>query len=659
MEARFPYPFTAIVGQDEMKLALILNVIDPQIGGVLILGHRGTGKSTAVRALAGLLPKLKRVQGCAYGCNPDEEQEWCDECRGRWNGRRRLPWERAGVPVVELPLGATEDRVCGSLNIERALNGAKAFEPGLLARAHRGFLYIDEVNLLPDHLVDLLLDVTASGRNVVERESISLCHPARFVLIGSGNPEEGELRPQLTDRFGLQVRVTTLMDIAARVEIVRRRERFERDPAEFQAAMEVEQARVRRGIARAARLLVGVAVEDALISRAAGLCLKLGIDGHRGELTLIRAAKALAAFEARKQVSAGDLRRVAGMCLRHRLRRDQHGEMDSGVRIQHALDQVLPEGSPENGNEPAPGGTLRKGSEDLILPALEATLPAAVQQTLDRTGKNSRSPGRGQTGSRRMETGSGGRYLRARADSKTGAVALEATLRAAAPFQALRRPVGRGLRIAAGDLRFKELERPSGILVIFVVDASGSMALNRIGEAKGAIQLMLRQAYWRRDKVALICFRGAGAEILLPPSRSIERAKAATGNLPVGGGTPLAAGIRTALEVAERARRSDARESLLVVLTDGCANVPLPGGNSAKAEGGDAVWRELRQVCEAARGSVASVVIDTRQRLLSRGQGERLAALLGGRHVFLARPGAQSVCKALAESAEAARARTE
>jgi len=654
--AGFPYPFTAIVGQDEMKLALILNVIDPQIGGVLILGQRGTGKSTAVRALAGLLPKLKRVKGCAYGCNPEEEGEWCEDCLTRRRQGRRLPREQAGVPVVELPLGATEDRVCGSLDMERALNGgARVFEPGLLARAHRGFLYIDEVNLLPDHLVDLLLDVTASGRNVVEREGISLCHPARFVLIGSGNPEEGELRPQLMDRFGLQVRVTTLTDIAARVEIVRRRERFEGDPAALLAAIEPEQARVRRRIVRAARLLAEVRIEDSLIARAAELCLKLGIDGHRGELTLVRAAKALAAFEGRKWVSAGDLLGVAGMCLRHRLRRDQHGEMDPGVRIQHALDRVLPESSPGRGDEePAPGGGLRKEPEDLILPALDATLPPVVQETLDRSGKNSQSPGRRPSGSRRMETGNGGRYLRARAGRKTGAVALEATLRAAAPFQPLRRPASGQLRIEAGDLRFKELERPGGLLIIFVVDASGSMALNRIGEAKGAIQLMLRQAYWRRDKVALICFRGAGAEVLLPPSRSIERARSATGNLPVGGGTPLAAGIRTALAVAARARRSEARESLLVLLTDGCANVPLSNGDS-----GDVLWRELQQVCTAAKADVASVVIDTRQRLLSRGRGERLAAWLGGRHIFLPRPAAESVCNAVAESAEAVRARTD
>ncbi len=342
--SRAVYPFSAIVGQEEMKLSLILSVIEPHIGGVLIMGHRGTGKSTAVRALADLLPPVSRVKGCVYGCDPGDAAEWCTECLARRNGRRVLPGERRPVPVVELPLGATEDRVCGTLDIERALTqGVKAFEPGLLARAHRGFLYIDEVNLLEDHLVDLLLDVAASGRNIVEREGISVSHPSRFVLVGSGNPEEGELRPQLLDRFGLHAKIATITDISARVEIVRRREAFERDPAAFRAKLEPDQARLRRRIQRARRLRGEAVVNGSMLLRIAELCLRLGIDGHRGELTIARAAKALAAFEGRKQVTADDVRRVAVMSLRHRLRDDSVGEVDAGVRIERALDQVLQE----------------------------------------------------------------------------------------------------------------------------------------------------------------------------------------------------------------------------------------------------------------------------------------------------------------------------
>jgi magnesium chelatase subunit I len=338
---RAVYPFAAIVGQDELKLSLILNVIEPQIGGVLIMGHRGTGKSTAVRALADLLPPIARVRGCVFGCDPARPSDWCSECVARLDGQRRLPGERGTVPVVELPLGATEDRVCGTLDIERALTqGIRAFEPGLLARANRGFLYIDEVNLLEDYLVDLLLDVAASGRNVVEREGISLSHPARFVLIGSGNPEEGELRPQLLDRFGLHARIATIVDIDARVEIVQRRERFERDPAALRAAMEPEQARLRRRIVAARRLIPEVAMDRDLLVAVGELCFRLNIDGHRGELTIMRAAKALAAFEGRRGAAVNDIERVAVISLRHRLRRDAFGEIDAGLRIRQALEKV-------------------------------------------------------------------------------------------------------------------------------------------------------------------------------------------------------------------------------------------------------------------------------------------------------------------------------
>jgi magnesium chelatase subunit I len=337
------YPFTAIVEQDEMKLALILSVIEPQIGGVLIMGHRGTGKSTAVRALADLLPAIQTVKGCRYRCDPLRPVEWCGDCLGRRVRGRRLPRESGRVPVVDLPLGATEDRVCGTLDIERALaQGVKSFEPGLLAGANRGFLYIDEVNLLEDHLVDVLLDVAASGRNVVEREGISVSHPARFVLIGSGNPEEGELRPQLLDRFGLHAKVATITGIEARVEIVRRRERFERNPVAFLAESAPEQERLRRRISRAQKLVSKVAMSDEVLSRAGELCLRLNVDGHRGELTIMRAARALAAFEGRLEATAGDARRVAVMSLRHRLRKDPLGEIDSGARIERVLDKVLP-----------------------------------------------------------------------------------------------------------------------------------------------------------------------------------------------------------------------------------------------------------------------------------------------------------------------------
>jgi magnesium chelatase subunit I len=337
------YPFAAIVGQEEMKLALILSVIEPHTGGVIILGHRGTGKSTAVRALADLLPPIAKVKGCIYGCDPDRLNELCDDCEARLGREGRLPRERGPVPVVDLPLGATEDRVCGTLDIERALaEGTKSFEPGLLARANRGFLYVDEVNLLDDHLVDVLLDSAASGRNFVEREGISVSHPARFVLVGSGNPEEGELRPQLLDRFGLYTQIATITDLDQRVEIVERRDLFERDPDGFRARIKAEQDRLRQRIKRAKSLLARVEIDRAMVRRIAEVCVMLRIDGHRGELTIARAARALAAFEGRARAGEDDVRRVAVMSLRHRLRKDPLERIDSGERIRQALDEIFP-----------------------------------------------------------------------------------------------------------------------------------------------------------------------------------------------------------------------------------------------------------------------------------------------------------------------------
>jgi magnesium chelatase subunit I len=323
-----------------MKLSLILNVVDPMIGGALLMGHRGTGKSTAVRALADLMPPIHRVKACSYSCDPADRVDLCQDCVNRLRTNRRVPKEPARPRVVELPLGATEDRICGTLDIERVLSGGrKAFEPGLLARANRGFLYIDEVNLLEDHLVDLLLDVAASGWNIVEREGVSVRHPCRFVLVGSGNPEEGELRPQLLDRFGLHARVTTIAGIDERVEIVRLRERFERDPAAFFTEMEPEQERLRGRIDRARRSLSTVTVDSEMLSRVVAICIQLGVDGHRGELTVMRAARALAAFEGDATVTFHHVRRVAVMSLRHRLRKDPLGAIDSGVRIEQALDR--------------------------------------------------------------------------------------------------------------------------------------------------------------------------------------------------------------------------------------------------------------------------------------------------------------------------------
>lgn len=338
-----PFPFSAIVGQEEMKLALLIGAVDSRIGGVLVFGDRGTGKSTTIRALAALLPKMKVVADCRYGCDPEaDEGALCAECRQRGD-RESVKTKQVPVPVVDLPLGATEDRVIGALDLESALTrGEKAFEPGLLARAHRGFLYIDEVNLLEDHLVDALLDVAASGENLVEREGLSVRHPARFVLIGSGNPEEGELRPQLLDRFGLSVEVRTPQDLPTRVQVVRLRDEFERDPDAFCEKWKRKDAKVRKRIVDAQAALPKVEVPESTVEHAARLCMALGTDGLRGELTLIRAARALAALEGDDKVGVPHLKRLAAPALRHRLRRDPLDESGSTARVDRVVQELFP-----------------------------------------------------------------------------------------------------------------------------------------------------------------------------------------------------------------------------------------------------------------------------------------------------------------------------
>lgn len=335
------FPFSAIVGQEEMKLALLLVAIDPTIGGVMVFGDRGTGKSTAVRALAGLLPAMKVVSGCRYGCDPNANGARCDECRAKAMRGETMKSVTAAVPVVDLPLGATEDRLVGALDLEKALTtGEKVFEPGLLARAHRGFLYVDEVNLLEDHLVDLLLDAAATGENVVEREGVSVRHPARFVLVGSGNPEEGELRPQLLDRFGLAVDVRTPQQIALRIDVIKRRDAFDRDPVAFLAHWTKADAKVRRSLEKAHTKLETLDVSDVVLERAASLCTLLGTDGLRGELTLLRTSRALAAYENAHNVTLTHLRRVAPMALRHRLRRNVLDDAGSTTRVERAIAEL-------------------------------------------------------------------------------------------------------------------------------------------------------------------------------------------------------------------------------------------------------------------------------------------------------------------------------
>jgi magnesium chelatase subunit D len=640
MRTQVVFPFTAIVGQESIKLALLLNAISPTIGGVLVRGHKGTAKSTAVRALAYLLPDIEVVAGCPFGCAPADASEGCPHCAVTTTGRRSLLRPAA---LVELPLGATEDRVVGTLDIERALKmGEKHFEPGLLAAAHRGMLYIDEVNLLSDHIVDILLDAAAMGVNYVEREGISASHPASFILVGTMNPEEGELRPQLLDRFGLAVDVQAERDVEARAEVVRRRIAFDHDPASFLAQwLEAEQAERARLIA-ARRQLPAVCLDDAMLRLITGICTDFAVDGMRADITMYRAAVALAAYEGRTQVNEDDVRRVAQLVLPHRRRRQPFDQ--PAVDEQQLEESLQRHRPPQSGNPPPPppspaptGGpedqtTHNSEGDDRPNPtglapedkqasigqpfAVRPLEGAVRQETQPRAlGKRNRT-----LGSRT------GHYVTSRLpQGRVHDIALDATLRAAAPQLPQRRRRGEGwLAIHPTDLRQKVREARTGSLILFAVDASGSMgARDRMVATKGAIMSLLLDAYQKRDQVGLVSFRGHDATEILPPTGSVERAQQSLAEMRTGGRTPLAAGLASAYAILMRYRQRERQtQPLLVVLTDGRANAGMGQG--------DPVIEALRQATRLRDAGVPSLIVDTEQGVMQLGLAQRLADAAGG-----------------------------
>jgi magnesium chelatase subunit D len=608
------FPFSAIVGQDALREALLACAVDPLIGGVLVRGERGTAKSTAVRALAPLLPGVRVVEGCAFAVAPDgPEAAGCpDGPHADGAGVRERP-----VRLVELPIGATADRLVGTLDLERALaDGAHAFQPGLLAAAHRGILYVDEVNLLPDHLVDVLLDAAAMGRNHVERDGVSASHPARFLLVGTMNPEEGELRPQLLDRFGLGVDVAASSDPAQRAEVVRRRLAHDADADAFAARWEADERALGARIAAARELLPAVRVPDRILLLVAGTCASLGVDGLRADIVCTRAATALAALDGAREVDEDHVRRAALLALAHRRRR---GPLEAPGLRPDELDRAMEEGAPPQrppdddgpagggGGAPPPseddgpeadagGDPVGAGSErgpGARAPAperVDAPAPPGAAPLLALAGA-----GRGAAGRRSAGAGREGHPIDARpATGPVDDLAVVATVRAAARRRAL---IG-GPALATADLHEHVRAGREGNLVVFCVDASGSMgARRRMATVKGAVLGLLVDAYQRRDRVALVTFRGDGAEVALPPTASVERAAALLAALPAGGGTPLAAGLdRAALLIAAERRRDPDRRSLALVVTDGRAS----GGPAGR----DAALRAAERLARRADGVV-------------------------------------------------------
>ncbi len=602
--SRAVFPFTAIVGQEALGEALLACAVDPRIGGVLVRGERGTAKSTAVRALAPLLGDVEVVAGCGFNADPALDGADCPD--GPHDG---AAVERRPVALVELPVGATADRLLGSLDLDRALrDGVAAFEPGLLAAAHRGILYADEVNLLPDHLVDVLLDAAAMGRAHVEREAISVSHPARFLLVGTMNPEEGELRPQLLDRFGLSVDVAASTDPAQRVEVVRRRLAFDADPDAMRARFAADEAALAARVAGARERLARIALDERTLLLIAGVCARLGVDGMRADIVCAQAARALAALDGDDAVGEDHVRRAARLALAHRRRR---GPLEApgldDAELEHAIDEARgddrdpdPEpprgdgggigngahnGSRERAGSPEPAGApepaASSGGEPRGLRAAADAAPhphAPAPERVDAPGAPARAPslslaglGHGAAGRRSRSTGAEGQPVDSR--EPTGAVtdlALAASLRAAAG----RRAVAGGPPLAPADLREHVRAGREGNLVVFCVDASGSMgARRRMAAVKGAILGLLLDAYRRRDRVALVTFRGAAAHVVLPPTGSVERAAAVLGALATGGATPLAAGLHRAAELVTLERRRDPeRRALVLAVTDGRAS---------------------------------------------------------------------------------------
>lgn len=658
--ASVPYPFTAVVGMDDMRLSLLLNAVSPGIGGVLVRGEKGTAKSTVVRALSTLLPAMGVVAGCRFSCDPQAPDSECPDG----------PHEpTAGVTrptrLVELPVGASEDRLVGALDIERALaEGVKAFEPGLLAAAHRGILYVDEVNLLSDHLIDHLLDAAAMGSSYVEREGVSVRHAARFLLVGTMNPEEGELRPQLLDRFGLTVEVAASRVPEQRVEVVRRRLAFEDDPAAFVARWADEEKALRERIVAARELLPRVALGDAVLLQIAATCAAFEVDGMRADIVMARTATALAAWAGRTEVTSEDVRQAALLALPHRRRRNP---FDAPGLDEDKLDETLeqfkgeePDDEPEpDGDGPGDGGPGDGGPgggggggippqgegpapqdsgepEEAPAPAPQhgggsgAGERAAVQAAEPFRAKVLSVPGLGE--------GAAGRRSRARTDHgrTTGATRprgaltklhLAATVQAAAPHQKARGRSGPGLVVRRDDLRQATREGREGNLVLFAVDASGSMAARqRMSAVKGAVLSLLLDAYQRRDKVGLITFRGRDAELALPPTSSVDAAAARLEQLPTGGRTPLSAGLLKAHDVLRVERlRDPSRRPLLVVVTDGRAT----GG------GPDPLALAARAARLHAADGTASVVVDCESGPVRLGLAGNLARELGGTAVTL------------------------
>ena len=710
-------PFAAVVGQTLAKRALLLLAVDPDLGGVLIAARPGTAKSTLARSFRTLLPDMEAVAGCASHCDP--HGEWCSECRERdlpQRSQRTTKGILTPPPLIELPLNVTEDRLLGGLALEATLrSGRRVAERGLLAEANRGILYIDELNLLDSGPANYLLDALGRGRLVLEREGLSADYPTHFMLIGTYDPDESEVRGGLMDRVGLHVSLAATADPAARAEIMRRVTDFDRDPDT--ADYDPETAALRAMIVEARAVLPQVTITDAQIEQVAAVALRFGVVGNRADVYTVRAACAAAALAGRTEVGDDDLTLAVQLTILPRATRmpapeepEPEQQQQEPPPQQNADNDSDAQDDKDEPDEQKEQQTKEQELQDLLLDAMQGEVPNDLLNLALSRQRSAKSGSRGESYNYQR-----GRHVQSvpiggGLSPRDGKIAIVATLRAAAPFQnarknltpqprayahdealpALRRkgeqnttltplpPQGRRLgssrtggerpatpvlgsakkiEIRADDLRLKRFKDKAGVLFIFVVDASGSMALNRMREAKGAVTQLLQQAYVHRDKVALISFRGARAETLLPPSQSVELAKRSLDLLPTGGGTPLASALLTAYDMGNAARRQGITKTLIVLITDGRGNVLLQEddetANLPKSERTARATAEVQQLAAMlAADGTQTVVLDTQTSFLSKGDGATLARHLGGRYVYLPRANAQAIATTVQNAAE-------